>query len=383
MATLTSMLVTRAKATLYAAGLAVADGLGLTTTSWSAGDPTRSLYHFVAEGLETLEVMVAGFVSSGFLDHAAGDWLTILAKQFYNVDRVEATYAAVTVTLTNAGGGVFTIAAGDVRVKQSVDGQTYTNTTGGTLAALGTLDLDFIADEAGSDGGSAFAGDIDTMVTAMLGVTCSNALAALGLDAEEDAPLRDRCRAKLGMLSPNGPADAYNYVVRSSDLTGDTTITRSRTVADDTTGEVTVYVAGAAGAVLSGAVTLAQSAVETWATPLTVTPTVVAATEVIIPVTYSVWIYSSVGATNGEITSAIEAALLAMFAARPIGGDIISPATTGKMYQSLIASTIKEAYPAHVFRVTVSAPAGDASLAVNEVATLGTVTYTVSQEVAP
>jgi hypothetical protein len=34
----------------------------------------------------------------------------------------------------------------------------------------------------------------------MLGVTCYNALAAVGLDEESDADLRVRCRAALGML---------------------------------------------------------------------------------------------------------------------------------------------------------------------------------------
>lgn len=372
--TLASQLVERSKTQLYEAGLAVATALGLSVTSWAPGDPTRSLYHFLADVVRDLEVNVAGYVASGFLDHATGDWLTLLAKQVYNVDRVEATYASTTVTLTNTSGGLYVLAAGDVTAQSSTSGKTYRNTSGGTLAASDgitptTLALDFIADEPGSDS-SASATEIDTLVTTLLGVTCSNATGALGLDEEDNASLRDRCRAKLGTLSPNGPADAYSFVVRSSELTGVTDITRARVVGDSATGDVTVYVAGANGPVAGASVTAAQDAVEEWATPLTITPTVSNASGVTVNVIYELWMYASVGETQATIKAAISAALTAMFAARPIGGDIIAPAATGKLYHSLIVSTIKEVYPDHTFRVSVTSPAADTSLTIDAVAVL-------------
>lgn len=384
MTTLASLLIEETKAQIYARGLALATSLGLPVTSWVTGDPTRSLYHFVSEILSILEPNVAGFIASGFLEHAEDDWLTLLAKQFYNVDRVEATYANAVVTLTNGGGGLYVIDVGDVTLKSSTSGKTYTNTSGGTLASgpATTLDLDFTADEAGADS-SALATEIDEIVTSMLGVTCSNALAAVGLDAELAESVRERCRAKLGTLSATGPRDAYDFVVRDSDLTGVTDITRSRTIADSTTGDVTVYVAGPSGAVAGASVTAAQAAVEEWAAPLCVTPTVANCSAVAVAVTYTLWLYDSVGETASDIEDAVAASLEAMFAARPIGGDIIAPATTGKLYQSLIASTIRETYPSHAFRVTVTAPSGDTSLAINEVAALGTVTATITLESAP
>lgn len=382
MASLASQLIEETKAEIYARGLALASALGLNVTSWAPGDPTRSLYHFVSEILEALEINVAGYVSSGFLDYATGDWLTLLADQVFGVERVEATYASTSVTLTNAGGGVYVIAEGDIVARNSATGKTYTNTSGGTLAGLGTLTLDFTADEAGADSSSG-ATDIDELVNGPLGVTCSNATAAVGLDEEDDASLRTRCRAKLGTLSATGPRDAYDFVVQSSDLTGVTDITKSRTIADSTTGNVTVYVAGASGAVAAGSVTAAQAAVEEWAAPLCITPTVVNCANVTVPVTYQVWIYTSVGETTATIEAAIQTKLEELFAARPIGGDIISPATTGKLYQSLIAATIRAAYPDHTFRVVVSSPAGDTALAINECAVLGTVTPTVTLEVDP
>ncbi len=127
---------------------------------------------------------------------------------------------------------------------------------------------------------------------------------------------------------------------------------------------------------------LVEAAELLWAAPLCITPTILAATDVPVPVTYSAWVYKSCNKTEVEVAADIETALEQMFATRPIGGDIIAPATTGKLYLSLIESTIKATFP-QIFRVTISAPAGDTSLANNEVATLSTVTPTINIVVDP
>ena len=384
---LASLLVQETKAQIYARGLAVATSLGLRVTSWAAGDSTRSLYHFLSETLSILEAQVAGFVGSGFLDYSEGEWLTLLAKQVFGVTRVSATYAATTVTLTNNGGGYYEIEVGDVTAQHATSGKTYRNTSAGILAswsgvgAKPTLDLDFVADEIGADS-TAEANEISVMVTGLLGVTCDNASAAVGLDEEEDAALKDRCRAKLGIISPNGPRDAYDYVVRSPELTGTTEITRSRTIDDSTTGDVAIYVAGPSGGVSGAAVTAAQAAVIKWAGPLCTTPVVASASTVTFAVTYEVWLYDSVNEDSATIEAKIAADLLDMFVARPVGGDVIG-AGAGKMYTSLIAATIKASYPAHTFRVSLSFPAADTTLGSDDVPALGTVTGTVHLEPAP
>jgi hypothetical protein len=51
--------------------------------------------------------------------------------------------------------------------------------------------------------------------------------------------------------------------------------------------------------------------------------------------------------------------------------------TQGYVYQSMIASTIREAFPDHAFRVEVSSPAGDTALSVGQVPALGTPTGTI------
>lgn len=383
---LATLLVQETKEAIYSTALGVATALGLPVSTWQAGDPTRSLYHVESEMIATLEAVVVGFVQSGFLDYATGDWLTILADQVYGVTRPTATYASTDVLLTNAGGGVYTIAAGDLTFKNTDSGMTYRNTSGGTLVAKvgatdGELTVSVVADEPGTESNAA-AGEIDSLVTTLLGVTCSNAVAAAGTDEQDDATTRIQCRERLGRLSPNGPKEAYNDVARDSALTGTTVVTRVRTYADSDTGDVTVYLAGASGAVTEPDRLLVEDAILEWATPLTITPTVLSVANVVVPITYELWLYKSCNATAAEVEDAVEAALTTMFAARPIGGDIIAPAVTGSLYRTMIESTIRSVY-SQAFRVSVTSPAGDTALTNGQVAALGAITPVVNLVVDP
>lgn len=380
---LATLLVQETKAAIYNTAIGVARALGLPVSSWQAGDPTRSLYHLESELLARLEVVVVGYIQSGFLDYATGDWLKVKADQDFGVTVPEATYATTDVTLTNTSTNYFPdIEAGDVVVRNSTTGKTYTCTTGGTLASgVGeTLTLTVVADEAGSDS-SAAAGEIDELVTTMTGVTVTNASAAVGTDEQDAAVTRQQCRDRLGRLSPNGPKEAYSDVARDSELTGTTAVTRVRAFPDSDTGDVLIYLAGPSGAVAEADRALVEDAILTWATPLCITPTVASVAAVAIDITYEAWVYKSKNKTAAEIAEDVEAALEQMFAAAPIGGDIIPPAESGSMYLSLIESTIRSA--AQAFRVTLSAPSGDTALTNGQVAAVGTVTATVNLVVDP
>jgi hypothetical protein len=88
-----------------------------------------------------------------------------------------------------------------------------------------------------------------------------------------------------------------------------------------------------------------------------------------------------VNKTSTEIEEEVEAALEAMFVERSIGGDVIPPAG-GKLYKSLIESTIRGVFP-EAFRVSVTTPAGDTSLTEGQVATLGAITATINLVTGP
>lgn len=384
---LSALVVRQTKEQIYELALAVANAIGLPVSSWQPGDPTRSLYHLESEMLSVLEDVIVGYVQSRFLDLAEGDWLKVKADQDFNVQVPPASFAETDVVLTNTGGGYFPdMEPGDIQFRNTISGKTYTSTTGGTLAsgtvlAPTTLTVTVVADEAGSDS-SAGAGEIDFIITGMQGVTCSNAVAALAVDEQDEATTRQQCRDKLGSFSPNGPKEAYAYVARNAELTGTSAVTKVRVYGDSDFGEVTVYLRGPGGAIPEADRVLVETAILRYATPLCITPTVLSATNVIVPVTYSLWIYKRCGKNATEIAADVQAALEAAFASREIGGDVIEPAT-GKLYRSFVESTIRAAFPVDAFRVTVSLPAGDTSLTRGQVAALGVVTPSIFITVDP
>ena len=376
--TAAGLVVVDTKADLYELGLSIAAALEVPVTSWQPGDPTRSLYHFLAEILATRDVYAARLAASAFLDSSEDEQLTLVADQVYGVTRTAGSAATCTVELSNAKGGVWPFTSGQVVVKNSTTGAIFRNSTTGTLTSGpgSTLSLDFVADEVGTESSSAV-GEIDEMVTVFLGVTCASTTAAVGVDQESDADLRVRCRNKLGALSPNGPRDAYSYVALTPDLTGTTAITRARSYGDSDTGDVTLYLAGAAGAILEADRALVEAAIIEWATPLCITVAVASAANVAVAVTYTLYLYQGDSRTAAEIEEAVEARLEALFARKDIGGDIISPpAATGYLYRADIISTIAGVSP-YAFEVTLAAPAANTALTNSQVATLGTVTGSI------
>ncbi len=393
---LATLLVRHTKAAIFRTGLQICDIIGLPVSTWQPGDPSRAQMLLESEVLEALEEIVIGFIRSGFLDYArelaeqspddpkAAMWLKIIAEQGFGVTVPDATYATTAVTLTNASGYLYDdIEAGALTFKSTTTEKTYRNTTGGTLASGPgtTLSITVVADEPGS-ASSASAGEIDDMVTTLTGVTGTNPVAAVGVDEQSPATTVQQCRDKLGPLSPNGPKDAYRFVAMSPELTGTNGVTRARAYGNTDTGDVTLYLAGPSGGVSEADRALVEIAILRKATPLCITPEVLAASNVTIAVTYELWIYKSSNKTEAEVEEAVEDALEQMFAAREIGGDIISPPATGAMFHSLIESTIRGVFP-QTFRVELTAPAGDTAITHGQVAALGTVTPLVNFVVNP
>lgn len=364
MIAVSALIAVRTAAQFLDAGLSVARALGLPVETWRAGDPTRALFKYLAEVLAVLDPVVAEYVRSGFLSEARGEWLTVLASELYGVERIGATPSTPSITLTNGGGGFYPLDVGDLIVKSSISDATFRSTTGGTLSPGATVTFDLVADVAGSES-TVSTDEIDEIVTPLLGVAINGSTAAIGTDEQDDDALKTQCRSTLGALSPNGPPDAYEFVARNPDLTGRLDVTRARSIDDSDTGDVIVYVAGADGAVAGDAITDAQAAIERWATPLCVIPEVRNATEVNVNVTATV----EGDDLPPDVEARVAVRLEAFLAALPIsdGDDVIA--------RSLIVAEIHRALP-EAFRVTLTAPVADVTLALGSVATLGAVSVT-------
>lgn len=351
-------------ASLLSKGLEYAKAVGLPVTSWRAGDPTRSLYHFVAQILGSLESTVSAYIKAGFLSSATGDWLTILAEEVYGVVRIEATASTPTATLSNTGGGYYDIGEGDLTFSASATGATFHNTSAGVLTPGGTLTLTLVADAEGADGTVAI-DEVDTLVTTVLGVSITGSTASVGVDQQSDESLREQCLASLGAISPDGPREAYEYVVRNPELTGSEEITRASASADSVTGTVTVYAASASGTVSGGAITAAQDAIDRWATPLTVTATVAQAPIISVPVSVTVSGTSIPASASDDCQDAVVAALAGLIGPQPL--------TTARLI-ALVYSTLLAGGATDV-SVSLVAPAADIDLAEGEVPTLSAWTW--------
>lgn len=361
--------------------------VGVVTTSWKPGAVVRTIIVAVAAVLAALSQLQAQIARSGFLAYSTGAWLTLVARYVYGVERIGATFASGELVLTNTGGGVFSFDPDDLIFLNTARSTTYRNAEAFSLGALSSVTIQITATEPGA-ASSADPGEIDTLVTVVLGVTCSNLGTLTGTDAEEDAALRTRCQQMLGSLSPMGPWDAYTYAVRTATHPDGTTIgvTRVRIVKDGT-GHVWVYCASNNGEVSGDPedpntdLGIANDAVQRRAAPLAVTAHVLSATSEIVDVTYEVWMYNTSALTVGEIEDTIETAIETFLAMQPIGGNVVG-SDPGKIFVSGIEHAIFDCLP-EIFRVVVTLPAADLVLAANDVPIKGVVTPTAIHQEPP
>lgn len=353
---------------------------GVATTNWKPGAAVRTIIAAVSIVLSAFSSLVAQIARMGFLELSSGDWLTLVAKYVYGVDRLEATFAAGNVTLTNTGGGVYSGGVGELIVFNSATGARYRSTSAYSLGALGSTTVPVSAIEAGQ-AGTSVTGGIDSFETPLLGVTVTNATALVGSDDESDTDLRQRCLDATAIASPNGPADAYSYFARSARRSDGTPIgvTRVRTV-PATDGTLTVYVATASGEVTgtSGdpATDLGAIADAIWsgAEPQCVTATVASASTQMVHVSYRIYCYDNIGLTDLELTARVEAALAAWIAVQPIGGNRVDGAATGYLYSSHIVQQIYS-ISSKIYHVELVYPSGEYTLlSQHRVPVLGAVT---------
>jgi hypothetical protein len=388
---ITPLTVDEVKTSIYT----MLNTLGVTTTNWRPGAVVRTIITIVATLIAALSQFTAAIARANYLDLAVGDWLTLLARYVYGVERIEATFATGVVRLDNASGGVYNLSIGDLIVKNPITGKQYVNTEAVVVGALATNVLvDIQASEIG-EASTSFADEITVMVTTFTGVTCTNPASVVGFEAEEDEALRIRCRAKLGSLSPNGPSDAYDYVARTAVRADGSAIgvTRVSPTYPDGYGGLTVYVADATGSLTGTAgdpstdLGAVNEAIQTKVVPLPVLATVESAAAQAISVSYEVWLYNIAGLSETAITDAISAALSEFISARPIGGDIADIAP-GYVYRSGLEAAIGGAksatgVPLGIFRAVISNPAADVPILLNGAPVAGIIAATAIHQVAP
>lgn len=333
--------------------LSALEGFGIPARSWRKAGAYRTILRVVAKSYAGFTTVMVAAIKSGFLDTAAAGWLTLLAFYVFGVTRIAGTFATGTITLVNAGGGLYTRNPGEFICKCTSSGKQYYNTAAFTLNPNATLTgVPIQAFELGSASNALADGEgnptIDAMVTPLAGVTVSNPAAVVGTDPETDDALRQRCRNKLGSLSPNGPRGAYEYAVASATHLDGTpvNVNRSAVSPESTKGTVTIYIASPSGTPTSADVDAVVASVEAIARPDTVTVTVLAATAVPVSKSLTVWAKTTAGLDADTLASLVGDELVALGEGYPIGGIKKTGSPNGYLYASKIEAAAGEAHDA-------------------------------------
>lgn len=336
---------------------------GFPTSSWASGSlPKRLTTAFSSLLADALNLMskVAG---AGFVDLAVDldpEWLTLLARNVYKLDRQAAIFASGPATLTDAAGtGPHTIAIGDLRAA-STSGRVFRNTTGGTLPLSGTLDLTWEAENPGA-AWNVPVSDLRTLLTPLPGVTLDNPgsggewLTAYGADEEDNASLATRCHARW----PDLGTGATELVYKGWALSASAEVGRVTVVEDQPSdGRVRIILATASGTAVSGAaVTAAETYVGARRT-LCTSPLIESAATVVVPVAATLYVRSAYATTAA---AGAATALLNLTASREVGE---------RVDRADIFAAIKSV--TGMDNVDLTLPAADTSLAINEVATFPT-----------
>ena len=379
---ITPLTVDEAKASLYS----VLAQLGVPTTGWFVGGVVRTIVAMTAIVLVACSMIIVGVAKGGFRQTATGAWLTYQAKDTYGIDRITATFATGTVTLTNVAGGVYNPSAGDTIIQVTATKKTYRNLAtyslgSGTSLSPTSVVVPVEAIEVGT-ASNVIPNQPMTLVTTMNGVSVTANTAILGTDDEDDSDLSLREDESLDALCFDGPTGAYLALAKTA-LRADGSnvgVTRALVSPPSSVGELTITVASASGGI-SGTVGSAgtdldyvnqyiQGVVPPGCVPAGVTATVVSATTQPIAITADLYVYRTDNRIEADIEAAAETIITAWLAGRPISGD-----NGATIYQSAILATLMSV-STFCFKGTVTLPAGDVSITSGAVATAGALTIT-------
>lgn len=348
--------------------------LGFSARSWHDGGLARTMCLMFAKVYSSLATTVSEYSKFSFNDTSEGDALTAFSSSHYDNTRVAATPTIGTCRLSNASGAPHVITASQLVAEDVNNSFTFRNTTGGTLAAGGTLDLTFEAEVAGADRNVAL-NTITVLQTPLTGVTITNPdigsgtwITSEGSDEESDASLQARNTGKWSTRTYASPPEAYPQFARES------SDNIARSIADDSNpggpGTIDVYIAGGTGVSSAGDVTTAQTYIDA-RKPITAEPTVKASVGDVQNFVGTIYILSS--KNNAATQASIVQAVTDYVNGLPIGGSVLT-GVQGYALHSEIVTAISSIDG--VESVALTTPAADVAITAWHIMTVGTFTFT-------
>jgi uncharacterized phage protein gp47/JayE len=308
--------------------------LGFQTTGWQAGRNQQMMLNNYATSAAAFSQVSATLCEAGFSPTSFGPALTMLSRSRFDNERTEAVKAAGPFLLASTSAVPNVISVGQLFVTDS-NGVEFSNTEAGTLAAGGTLSLNFEAALAGSAGNIGNDSTL-TLLTPLAGVTVTNPgpgglvdwyTIQAGADEESDTELQRRNATKWGTLSVERTATAIEYLALRCEGVAKVFVNATNPRLQNTTD---VYVSGADSLVSTDDITACQVAFSEYTMG---TEAVWPPTET--PYPSQIWVkhpaeleLSLIGTvyydpqfTLAEVQASILARVTAMVQAVPIGGN--------------------------------------------------------------
>lgn len=328
-------------ASFLEAELIDADSLGLPTSSWTDETPELIIYSGNARQLERLSIAGIEFYRCGFLSTGRGGGLTLTAREFFETERLTATFASCLGSLNNLSVNTYSIPSGDTLVVKKT-GEEVTYAIDGPLSIPpgATNNLVTRCEVAGSVG-SAGVGDIVEIVGQSLpDVSYVNTSVAIGRDIEKDADLKDRSRLSTGPLSPAGPDAAYGYIASGGTIPGapeydaqaaaiaaiGVVPARTQVIGDVNTGGVTAYYATYSGGISGPQLALINAAVQERVAGPGEDYTGLSGVPVGIDFDYTVYVQSKYNVSADDVKTVIAAQIAEYIPAVPMGAyPLITP----------------------------------------------------------
>lgn len=195
--------------------LGVYQAAGFPVQSWQEGGTELTRLLAMATGIKIYGVdYIPVFARGVILDYSTGNWLTLLAAQHYNLDRISAQFTVGDIKLTAAAGvGTQTFAAGTLIAVFAATGNRYiNNATIIVPVGLGTVTGSFTAEKAGASYNDPSSSGAISLVTPIPGVTLTNPAGTYSAVAHVGAG--------TGTLTLTGSPTAPHQVVVRIDATG-------------------------------------------------------------------------------------------------------------------------------------------------------------------
>lgn len=372
--------------------LTILEQLGFPTATFQSGGVARVLLETCSVIYEQTSVAVKRIAEAGFLDLATGDFLTALAKSHYDIDRQASVSAEYTIAINGGSSGPpHSIGIGEM---VATDGaRTFRNVAAFTVPVGGFVSPDptFRADSPGADG-NVTASNINELQTPFAGTSVVTSFAggpavlnvqtAAGADEETDTALRERCRTRWSTLAVETTRDALVNLALGASSGID------RVLVDDDNprgaGTADVYLAGQTGAVGSGDVSAAVSAIaaRVMGTVDEVdlgggNPNYLVQSATAVPVNVTATVIYRSGYASASVEAAVTSALQDAINAVPIGGYDYAAGFSNLLLKNELVSAIESVDG--VLTSSMSLPTGNIAMTATQVATVGTISLTMTE----